>query len=313
MDIFSRIDNQAQTNSKPYTEKANPQQEFYLGIDGYKVSEVQFHNDYRNNPEKYGYMWGLHINKTSTLKTKANTKKLCKLLSTPYKQFFSYAKYMKAVQRREKKVEKLLKKGVNPTQVTTKELSYVVHDMSYKERYMLTTQGFDIWGAIKSSYKYEELITENIYFCVKNMNDVSILSSIDSVSLECVINTRKQLDISKPTVDELMQKAISTKETRYFENLNVLFKYGQIALEKEQVGVLCNYLFTQDTFMQRKAPDLTKLCEQVQQTQPRVTKDVYAKYATQKNIKSSAKDKTPKTQVQEQIDKLFEDAQKSAS
>ena len=59
MDIFSRIDNQEQTSQKAFTEKANPQQEFYLGVDGYKVSDVKFCDDYRNNPQKiWLYVWG---------------------------------------------------------------------------------------------------------------------------------------------------------------------------------------------------------------------------------------------------------------
>lgn len=315
MDIFSRIDNHDLDNQQSPVATAQTGQEFYLGIDGYKVCEVVYHDDYRNNPQKYGYVGVSPQSGTKSRKVQKNTERLYKILSTPYKEYYSYDKHQKAVQRREKKVEKLLKKGVDPTYFSARSLGFVVEDMSYNERYMLTTHGFDMWGAINNSYNYKQHLGENIYFCVKDeeFSNVEILENISPMTLECVINTRKQLNISKQTVVVMVKYITSCKNDALLENLNMLFKYGQVSLEKEQISELSDYLFSKDNYIQNKAPEIARLCEQVQHVKPTQVKDVCAKYTTQKNIKSSKTEKSKKSDIQEQIDKLFEDAQKSAS
>ena len=140
-----------------------------------------------------------------------------------------------------------------------------------------------------------------------------MLQNISPMTLECVLNTRKQLDISKQTVVVMVTYVTSCKNENLLKNLNLLLKYGQISLEKDQIKELSDYLFIKDTYMQTKAPEITRLCAQVQCVAPTQIKDVCEKYTTQKNIKSSKNDKNKKSEIQEQIDKLFEDAQKSAS
>ena len=315
MDIFSRIDNHDNDKQQPQAADTKSKQEFYLGVDGYKICEVEYHDDYRNNPEKYGYVGVPKTNEKKNRKLQKNAEKLYKILSSPYKEYYSYVKHLKEVERREKKVEKLLKKGVDTTFLSARTLGLVVDDMSYNIRYMLTTYGFDMWSAIKNSYKYEEHLGENIYFCLKDkdFDNVEVLQNISPMTLECVLNTRKQLDISKQTVVVMVTYVTSCKNENLLKNLNLLLKYGQISLEKDQIKELSDYLFIKDTYMQTKAPEITRLCAQVQCVAPTQIKDVCEKYTTQKNIKSSKNDKNKKSEIQEQIDKLFEDAQKSAS
>ena len=307
MDIFNKIDNETQQQKQNTQQTTNFDDRFILQEGEYSIKRKMYWNSYNDVPERYNYVGGmLKPNKPSRF-AKANSQKIHKLLSSE-KVYTSYKSYNKALKRREKKIQKLCKKGIDLSYLTPELLSKFVGKMSFDERYVLTQYGVDIFGAIKNSSKYQEILGENIYFCVEDLNNVEILENIYISTLECVLNTRKHLGISKQTIDNYIQRATLLNKEGCMKKLDRLFAFGEITVDKKQVDKLTKF-FNENPSQCKYAHSLAKLCDYVNPSDEDQEKNSAVRYKTQKSIKTSTKNKTKKSEIEQQIDKLFEEAQ----
>ena len=308
MDIFNTIE-QAENDIdkvKPNVKNAN---EFYLGFEGYKVSDPQFDTD-KQHDDLYKYIKP-EIAEKKGLFIKARTNRLYKLLTKPAITEYRLDeadKVKRKNQRRLEKVERLIKKGVDPSLFTYKMYKDIIDNITVEEMKVLFRGGFvKLWDAIQNSSRYKERLRNDIYFCVENVNDSKILRYIPENILEGIINTRKNLQITKETTNFIIYRICEWYDEQPLKNLDLLVKYGQVGLEESEIKRLGEFIM-RDPANQQLAPTLTKLCQHLDSVP---VNDVYAKYATQKKLADNKKTKTSKDEAKEVINKLFSDAQNS--
>ena len=308
MDIFNTIEQvkNDMDKPKPNTKNAN---EFYLGFEGYKVSDPQFDLN-KQHDDIYKYIRPERV-VTKGWFVKARTKRLYKLLTKPAITEYRLVdadKVKRKNQRRFKKIEKLVKKGVDPSLFTFRMYKDIIDNITVEEMKVLYKAGFvKMWDAIQSSARRIERIQRDIYFCVEDVDNKTIMEYIPEHILEGLINTRKNLQISKETTNFLIYRACDWYDEQALKNLDLLLKYGQIGLEEKDIKRLGSYV-SLDPYNQQLAPTITKLYQHLESVP---VNDVYAKYASQKKLADNKKTKTNKNEAKLQIDKIFEEAQKT--
>ena len=313
MDIFATIEKKTKTNVDNKKQDVQKQGEFYLGFEGFKITNpvVKPCSEEINN--KYIYREQFVEAKKGAF-VKANTMRLYKVLQQPRITIYNAMdidKIRRKEEKREKEIQNLIKKGVDPSLFTNDMYHAIINNLRAEDVEILYKAGFDrLWSNIQKSPRYLEMIEQEIYFCIYDINSKVIMETIPEDMLENLINARKDsFWVSQEVAQHLVYKACTWENDQALKNLDVLVKCGRVSLENEQIVKLSNY-FSNPNTKAYLAPTLKKLCDYVNSLPE---KDVYAKYSTQRKIAEAHKQKPKKDEIKNQIDKLFEEAQKSAN
>lgn len=206
-----------------------------------------------------------------------------------------------------RKVEKMLKKGINFKEYFTATMSSNVLlyapenilDLLYKH-------GFDIKGAYLADYRHSY---KNIYHTFTNQDfeqdSYFLVSKISLTTLIKIFVTRKDLKIPNSVTERLILDLAGVyRHSEYpAERLEILFAYGTISLSPLQLRTIC----TSASANRSKCPTIYAAFDKLNENTSTAVEG--KKHTTPKTITQQKRDK--KSEAQEMINKLFEDAQNS--
>ena len=206
-----------------------------------------------------------------------------------------------------RKVEKMLKKGINFEEYFSATMSSnVLLYAPEKLLDLLYRHGFDLKGAFLADYRH---CYKSIYHTFKNQDfeqdSYFLISKISIPTLTKIFTTRKDLNISNEVTERLiLDLAGIYRHSEYpAERLEIMFAYGTISLSPLQLRTIC----TSANANRSKCPTIYAAFDKLNESTS--TPDEGKKHTTQKTITQQKRDK--KSEAQEMIDKLFEDAQNS--
>lgn len=304
MDIFSKIDKQPTE-----THSSQPEQGVDLGDIVEKDGRYgySFVFDAEKHDAKYEFLRVEKPKQSDGFFVEKRTGKLYKLLFKPLKECKTEQQKQIQIQKRRKKLEKLLKKGVNFQKYFSLGMDRTVLEKLPAEDIKLLYQyGFDVAGTIAHIYDTRTVMGKEIYFGIKEI-DSYVIRYTPTEMLEKIIHTRQDLKISQSLTDAVIEHYHYYWSEYAFTNIQLLIKTGQMHLTPKQIIGLCEDAEKQCC---KLSPELIAL-RQVAQTKIEAEGKEDKKISSQKRIdaKKKVKKQPKKSKAQEVIDKLFEDAQ----
>lgn len=309
MDIFSKIDEQTQQQQES---KEQPQET--------KEQQECFGNIIEDENGRYGYKFVLDQSKQDTdfsfcrlpmgysesgFFARQRAKRFYKFLLKPIKDTKTQKQYERQLKKRAKKIERFLKKGINFTAFfTSGMIRIVLETLTTDELKMLYNHGFDIYKNIACLYSENKVFSKNIYYAIDYF-PLQVLKSIPTHMLEKIIHTRGGVYIRDQVVSSLVSACYYYPNLNLARNIQLLIKTGQITLSAQDVFKVCAGLSNNGFYI---SPELAALRDYANAKTPQDSGNGdEKKYSSQKHIES--KTEKGKTRAQEEIDKLFEDAQ----
>ena len=298
MDIFSKIDEQS--------EQQQAQEQEQILFANIVEKNGKYGYNFVADPSKQDDAYKFYEPSTCHAKTgyfvEKRTKKLYKILTTPVKQTKTQKQYEKQLKARKKKVEKLLKKGVNFLMYFSVGMQRdVLMEASFDELKILYDNGFAIQSTLVNIYDSTKVFSKNIYFGVYDF-DVNILQHIPTSILETIIHTRENLKLGPITAGRFALGFLYDVSERSINNTQLLIKTGQIFLDPKDILYFCHLAEKNGCTLIPELVVLKKFAETIEAKESSSADG--KKYSTQKQIES-------KTEAEKTIDKLFEDAQNS--
>ena len=310
MDIFSRIDEQASTSD------TMPEKTVAVG----EIIEKDGKFGYRRfvDQTKYDAEYNVfHIKQRCIDQgffAERRADKLYKLLLKPQKICDTQKEYEKRKAKRTKKIIKILEKGVN----FDKYFSFgmcraVLEKLSEQDIKLLYQYGFDIEPMLAHVYDTQGVLSKKIYYGISKI-DTYILRHIPTQMLETLIHTRENLEIPQSTIDYFVGNFYCNTAERSVKNIQLLIKTGRIYLTAEQIIKFCDFADKEDIKLSPEVEALKKIAQtQLPQSQ---AEGVDKKYTTQRHLvrkqdQQKKAEQKKKSEAQEAIDKLFEEAQKT--
>ena len=319
MDIFSKIEDK-ETRIQP--EKANPKPATSEKLASIKSNIVEKGNicgyEYILDSTKYdkNYKYFYQANKYGQKSNQAQKRaeKLYEIVTTPFKDVDNPKKYEKQKKTRMKKIQKLLKKGINFEYYFTSRMARIIlQEATVEEIKLLYENGLRI-GKNAIMYSDAELVySKEIYFAFMEVNAM-MLQHIPTPMLEKLIHTRAGLSITNEVRTAFLSETyFNTPSKTAYDNIQLLVKTGQITLAYGEVLALCRNL---ERVGFEIIPEVAALREFVTE---KINADK-EKYANQKQLTSKqqtddknkkSENTNSKSEAKDAIDKIFEDAQKA--
>ena len=218
-----------------------------------------------------------------------------------YSDFFSNLQK----KRIDRFIDKMLKKGINFEYFDNQMHGKLLYEIGNIEKIrLLYNHGFDVTKALKSRFSNHNFQI-GAWSCVKDVNYIEMLDAPIFV-LEKIINTRKDVVFSTDVIDQYIDK--NCRYTYGIEKIEVLIKYGQAELTPKQIENLAKAAKGCYDY-QNKFPYLLELCDYMVKVGEIDYEDITPKYTTQKQLTGTNEAK--KSEIEEQIDNIFEAAQNS--
>ena len=306
MDIFSRIDAQSTDSDQTVSEdvatdriiEKNGTYGYLFVLDASKQDPLYKYSPITNCNIKTGFF------------AEKRAERFYNFLLKPLKRCDSNEKYQRQKQKRLKKIEKYLKKGINFDEYFSSGMRRaVLEELPGEEIRLLHSHGYNIEATIGSIYKYDNVFSKSIYYGISDL-DSYILRHIPTHMLEQLIHTRQQLNISKQTIESFVGNFYFSTASRSIKNIQLLIKTGQIYLTPKQILTFCDFAEKEGFKLIPEVVALKQLAEQKRPDKPE------EKYTTQRRLvrrvdQQKKAEQKKKSEAQEAIDKLFEDAQKA--
>ena len=224
MDIFDITKRQ---NSTPSQNSKFAQRSGVIGVE-YGISAPVF-DETKNNPAKYAYREPIKCcDKKGKHKQILALKFYNYLYNNPTRECID-------AQKRDKTIQKFLKKGINFDYFTEDMKIKLIHELSPIEILLIHENGCDMERALYNEYA-STLIAESCC-CIKKIWHKSQLERIPNDVLEGIINTRKKISISYLTVNDIIGGVRAGNKLR-IEMVETLIKYGQVWLNENHVRFL---------------------------------------------------------------------------
>lgn len=297
MDIFKRIYKEERQNDTSQT------CQFVEQNGRYKIANPPL-KDALCEPKYYAYTPPigkpyLEVSKKAEKRAIKFYKFLTKKRKIYYSDFFDNLQK----KRIDRFISKMLKKGINFGYLDRQMLGEVMLGVGTTERVkLLYDHGFDVTKALNSRYS-EDNWYRGVWDCVQDVNYVEMLD-MPSYILEKIINTRKGVLFSTQVVDQYISR--NCRWTSGIDKMEVLIKYGQAELTPEQIKSLAKVAkSTYDS--EKRFPYLLELYDYSVKTGVIDVEDEPQKYTTQKQL--TGVNESKRSEIEEQIDNIFEAAQ----
>lgn len=195
------------------------------------------------------------------------------------------------------KFKKYLQNGINFIYMSDTMEGELFKHLSAEELKVLYDYGMSIELAIYMVSEQPKVQDKLVYNAVREVES-PVFYVINHKNLEKLVNTRKGISVHQDFWSEYIKNADERHNFEYIKNIEVMLKYGQIELDSEQVK------YIGERFSSRL--DSTPLIKAIYE---------YCKNKTQtvekEQTQISERTCEPAQDVKNQIDKLFEDAQRS--
>ena len=300
MDIFSRIDEQVE--NPPPTEPQSQVGEIIEkdGKYGYK-----FFWDSEKFDERYEFSPRTKIDNREGFFHRKRAERFYKFLFKTTKRGENQKQIEKNKKKRIEKIKKFLKKGINFREYFSLGMIRNILEKLPEDEIKLLYQygGLNISDNLVHVYDQTSVCKKNIYYSISEFTPF-ILRHIPTDMLEEIIHTRRNLRLSEKTIKSFTENLYLNTLRRSFANIQLLIKHGQIYLTPQQIIHFCNDV---EECNGKLIPELVAL----KQFAEKIVSKSDGKYSEQKHLqktKQHTKGKS-KSEAQQVIDKLFEDAQ----